>query len=209
MKRITAVFLVLSILLMRNVSYADIDKADAVDIAIDALETHFDVHREDFVHNNLDAVFVIDTENYYGAPTDQPYWKIRFGWGQAYGVAISNEGDVIALQGPGTPYYPISSTVFDNCTPGTPNEKSASQQMVKDIALEALQLQEYDVALDAMEVDIQLVVNEWYMWGEEPVWIVVLSSADEENWYVLLSNEGLVLDIASEGKLFDCSCFLH
>lgn len=209
MKGITVVLLVFLILAVGNVSFADIDKEEAVNIAIDALEMHFDVHREDFIHNNLDAVFVIDTENYYGAPTDQPYWKIRFGWGQAYGVAISNEGDVIALQGPGTPYYPINSTIFDNCTPGTPNEKSASRQMVKDTALEALQLQEYDVTLDTMEVDIQLVDNEWYMWGEEPVWIVTLSSADEENWYMLLSNEGLVLDLASEGKLFDCSCFLH
>ena len=209
MKGITVVLLVFLILAVGNVSFADIDKEEAVNIAIDALEMHFDVHREDFIHNNLDAVFVIDTENYYGAPTDQPYWKIRFGWGQAYGVAISNEGDVIALQGPGTPYYPISSTVFDNCTPATPNEQSASRQMVKDTALEALQLLEYDGALDAVEVDIQLVVNEWYMWGEEPVWIVTLSSADEENWYMLLSNEGLVLDLASEGKLFDCSCFLH
>ena len=209
MKGITVVLLVFLILAVGNVSFADIDKEEAVNIAIDALEMHFDVHREDFIHNNLDAVFIIDTENYYGAPTDQPYWKIRFGWGQAYGVAISNEGDVIALQGPGTPYYPINSTIFDNCTPGTPNEKSASRQMVKDTALEALQLQEYDVTLDTMEVDIQLVDNEWYMWGEEPVWIVTLSSADEENWYMLLSNEGLVLDLASEGKLFDCSCFLH
>ncbi|MDD6050709.1 MAG: hypothetical protein PUC00_05495 [Clostridiales bacterium] len=209
MKRKTVVLLVFLILAIGNVSYADIGKDEAIDIAVDALEMHFDVHREDFIHNNLDAVFVIDTENYYGAPTDQPYWKIRFGWGQAYGVAISNEGDVIALQGPGTPYYPINSTIFDNCTPGTPNEKSASRQMVKDTALEALQLQEYDVTIDTMEVDIQLVDNEWYMWGEEPVWIVTLSSADEENWYVLMSNEGLVLDIASEGKLFDCSCFLH
>lgn len=209
MKRKTVVLLVFLILAIGNVSYADIGKDEAIDIAVDALEMHFDVHRGDFIYNHLDAVFTIDTENYYGAPLDQPYWKIRFGWGQAYGVAISTEGDVIALQGPGTPYYPINSTIFDNCAPGTPDEKTASLQMIKDTAINALQIKGYNVDFGTIEVDIQFVVNEWYMWGEEPVWIVTLSSADEENWCVLLSNEGLVLDIASEGKLFDCSCFLH
>ena len=192
-----------------SVTDEEISKDGAVDIAINALETHFDVLREDFVYEHLDAAFTIDSENDYGAPADQPYWKIRFGWGQAYGVAISKTGEVIALQGPGTPYYPINSTIFDNCTPGTPNEKTASLQKIKDTALEALQLQKGSIELEAAASDIQFVINEWYMWGEEPVWIVTLSVDGTEKWHVLLSNEGIALDIASEGKLFDCSCFLH
>lgn len=186
---------------------AQMTKLDALNIARSALTECFHVSLEELNVKPYDIVFTIDIENEYGAPREVPFWKVGFGYGQAYGAAISADGAVIAVRGPGTPYYPVGSKILDGAVPAVWTMAACSPAEAEKQARKAVADQ--IPAEETLWADCNLVNSPWYMWGEEPVWIVTLTAGAADAWYVLLTQDGTLLDAAAEGKLFDTVCYLH
>lgn len=183
----------------------DIDREQAISQAREAVLSKFSISEETLDQMTTDAIFAADAYNTVGAPTDEPFWTIEFGYGLAYRIYMSRAGEMLGIMGPQTQFIVWGRNVMDGCTDATSGEQDASREQAIAEARNALtEIMNVDAAdVDAMDATAYFFYSDLYAHGSEPVWLVMWSQKGNIAWQVLLGYDASYIDAEPAGKVFD------
>lgn len=186
-------------------SDTDITRNEAIDIAKKSVLAMFSLEEDQLNAMSVDAIFSMDPYNTVGAPSDEPFWEINFGYGLAYRIYMTRTGEMLGVSGPKTEFYPWNCEI----DAGAKAAEVSADCVSTDIAIaearsalgEIMNVPYTD--LDFMEATAKLIYCDLYCNGEEPVWLITWSNHGEVKWNVLLGFDGSYIDAEPAGKLFD------
>lgn len=183
----------------------DLSRDEAVARAREATLAMFSVSPQELDHMPIDAIFSVDAYNTVGAPVNEPFWQVMFGYGGAYRVYMTRNGEMLGIEGPHTQYYFWGSELTHNATPATPGPHDITHEQAIAEANNALTeiMNVSHEEINAMDATTQFLYSDWYCRGDEPVWLVSLSKKGVVQWNVLLGYDGSYIDAEPGGKMFD------
>ena len=184
----------------------DLSRAQAVQQARDAILSKFSISEEELDALTVDAIFAQEAHNLYGAPADEPFWIVEFGYGYAYRVYMTRAGEMLGIMGPQTEFIRWERGILDGATEAVPGVHDAAREVAVQNARSALteimNLSEDEV--QALDAAAKFVYSDLYcLGGKEPVWIVSWSQKGQVLWNVLLGYDGSYMDAEPAGKVFD------
>lgn len=185
----------------------DLTREQAVAHAREALLMMFDINA-DYLNALPAGETVFRAEwNTYGIPEDEPYWTIRIGSGsEGHWVDMTREGRILALSAPGTTQILWGEDILSQSRLVEPGEHDATREQAilasRSPLTELGSFSLTDAEVDAMTATAQLLWNDHYQWGDEPVWIVTWSVEGNPQYQVLLTYDAQFLDAMHYGKLF-------
>lgn len=183
----------------------DLTRNEAVDRAREATLAMFSVSPQELDNMPIDAIFSVDAYNTVGAPVNEPFWQVMFGYGSAYRVYMTRNGEMLGIEGPHTQYYFWGSELTHNATPATPGLHDITREQAIVEANNALTeiMNVTHEEINALDATTQFLYSDWYCRGDEPVWLVTLSKQGVVQWNVLLGYDGSYIDAEPAGKMFD------
>ncbi|MEG0493141.1 MAG: hypothetical protein RR696_08040, partial [Clostridia bacterium] len=183
----------------------DLTREEAVAHARDAVLNMFSISEEELDSMGTDAIFSEDAYNTYGAPKDEPFWIVEFGYGMAYRVYMTRSGEMLGIMGPQTQLIAWGRNIMDGSTEAIPGEHDATReqavQNARSTLTEIINLSYEDA--DALDATAHFLYSDLYCCGEEPVWLVNWSSQGEDRWQTLLGYDASYMDVEPAGKIFD------
>lgn len=183
----------------------DLTREQAVTRAKDAVLSMFSISEAALDAMGTDAIFSVDEYNAYGAPKDEPFWIVEFGYGLAYRVYMTRTGEMLGIMGPQTQLIAWGRNVTDGSTEAIPGEHDATRDQAvlqaRNALTEIMNVPYTDV--DAMDATAYFFYSDLYAKGDEPVWLVVWSNQGQNLWQVLLGYDGSHIDVEPAGKVFD------
>lgn len=185
----------------------DLTRDQAVVRAKEALLAMFDVDA-DYL-NSLplgEAVFRAEW-NIYGIPKDEPYWTIEIGYGaDGHWVNMTHDGQIITLSAPSTGEIAWNEDIFAQSRLVEPSQYDATrEEAIFEARSPLTELGPFSLSyeeVDELTATAQLLWNDHYQNGYEPVWIVTWSHEGEPQYQVLLTYDAQFLDAVHYGKLF-------
>lgn len=181
----------------------DLNRDQAVAHARKVLLDVFDVD-QDYLDSLpvQDAVFSAGY-NQFGLPEDEPFWTIQLGYG--FFAHMTRNGEMLQISA-NTVDIPWGVDIMTSSRFVEPSEYDATREEVTQSSRDALtELGRFcltDAELEAMIPAAQFFWNEYYQFGEEPVWLVTWSLEGEPKYQVLLTYDAKLLDVVHYGKLF-------
>lgn len=94
----------------------DLTRDEAVARAREAVLTMFSIEPAELDQMVVDAIFAVDAYNTVGAPLDEPFWEVDFGYGLAYRVYMTRHGEMLGMMGPKTLFYPWNCAMDEGAT---------------------------------------------------------------------------------------------
>lgn len=187
-------------------SETDVTREEAIGIARKSVLAMFTLEEAQLNEMSVDAIFSIDPYNTVGAPSDEPFWEINFGYGLAYRIYMTRTGEMLGVSGPMTEYYPWNCEIDEGARAANVSSDCVSTDIAITEARSALGeiINVPYTNLDIMEVTAKYIYCDLYCNGEEPVWLITWSDHGEVKWNVLLGFDGSYIDAEPAGKLFDC-----
>lgn len=187
-------------------SETDVTREEAIGIARKSVLAMFSLEEAQLNEMSVDAIFSIDPYNTVGAPSDEPFWEINFGYGLAYRIYMTRTGEMLGVSGPMTEFYRWGCEIDEGAKEAKVSSNCASTDVAIDEAKSALgEIMNIPyTSLDTMEVTAKFIYCDLYCNGEEPVWLITWSDHGEVKWNVLLGFDGSYIDAEPAGKLFDC-----
>ena len=155
-------------------SDTDITRNEAIGIAKKSVLAMFSLEEDQLNAMSVDAIFSIDPYNTMGAPSDEPFREINFGYGLAYRIYMTRTGKMLGVSGPKTEFYPWNCEI----DAGAKAAEVSADCVSTDIAIaearsalgEIMNVPYTD--LDFMEATAKLIYCDLYCNGEEPVWLI-------------------------------------
>lgn len=184
----------------------DLTREQAVARARDAVLAKFSITQEELDAMTVNGIFAQDAYNGYGAPKDEPFWIVEFGYGYAYRVYMTRAGEMLGIMGPQTVFIPWGESVMESAVEAVPGEHDVSYEVAVQEAEDALT----EIMNVSAEMVQQMVAtahffySDRYFGGFEPVWLVTWSLKGENQWQVLLGYDGRYLDAGPAGKILSC-----
>lgn len=185
----------------------DLTRDQAVARAKEALLAMFDIDADYLNSLQLgDAVFRAEW-NTYGIPENEPYWTIEIGYGaEGHWVNMTRDGQIITLSAPSTGEITWGEDILGQSRLVEPSEYDATREEAIFAARSPLtELGGFSLeneAVDQLTATAQLLWNDHYQNGNEPVWVVTWSLAGAPQYQVLLTYDAQFLDVVHYGKLF-------
>lgn len=192
-------------------SETDVTREEAIGIARKSVLAMFTLEEAQLNEMSVDAIFSIDPYNTVGAPSDEPFWEINFGYGLAYRIYMTRTGEMLGVSGPMTEFYRWGCEIDEGAKEAEVSSNCASTDVAIDEAKSALgEIMNIPyTSLDTMEVTAKFIYCDLYCNGEEPVWLITWSDHGEVKWNVLLGYDGSYIDAEPAGKLFDAVLRKH
>lgn len=192
-------------------SETDVTREEAIGIARKSVLAMFTLEEAQLNEMSVDAIFSIDPYNTVGAPSDEPFWEINFGYGLAYRIYMTRTGEMLGVSGPTTEFYRWGCEIDEGAKEAEVSSNCASTDVAIDEAKSALgEIMNIPyTSLDTMEVTAKFIYCDLYCNGEEPVWLITWSDHGEVKWNVLLGYDGSYIDAEPAGKLFDAVLRKH
>ena len=183
----------------------DLIREEAVALARKAVLDVFTVEEAALDSMVIDAIFSIGPTNDYGAPPDEPFWQVDFGYGMAYRVYMTRDGKMLGLSAPQTLYIPWGFDVMEDAMIVEPGHNDATRETAIQNARNALtEVKKIsNDQIESMDATAQFFYSDYYCNGEEPVWLVTWSKVGQPVWRVLLGYDGSLIDVEPAGKFFD------
>ncbi len=183
----------------------DLTREEAVRQAKQAVLSMFSVSEESLDDLVIDAIFSVSESNTVGAPLDEPFWEVDFGYGYAYRIYMTRNGEMLGISGPQTAFYAWNIDIWEGTMEATPSSYDADIETAlhnaSDALTEIMNVPYESVA--AMDAAAKFVYSDLYCFGDEPVWLISWSCQGEVKWNVLLGYDGSLIDVEPAGKLFD------
>ncbi len=183
----------------------DLSREQAISRAREVMLAKFSISPEALDALVVDAIFAEGGYHPFGAPKDEPFWIVEFGYGMAYRAYMTRTGEMIALAGPQTQMIPWGVSPMHEARIATPGEHDATREEAianaRNALTEIMNVSYEDV--DAMDATAYFFYSGFYCHGTEPVWLVLWSSRGETMWQVLLGYDGSYMDAEPASKIFD------
>ena len=183
----------------------DLSREQAVSQARDAVLKKFSISDTELDNLSVNAIFAVDAFNTCGASKEEPFWIVEFGYGMAYRVYMTRNGEMLGMMGPQTLFIPWGRGIMDKSTQAAPGTQDANRDeailAARSALTEIMNVSNSD--METMNASAYFIYSDLYVHGDEPVWVVVWSKHGEDLWQVLLGYDGSYIDAEPAGKLFD------
>jgi len=183
----------------------DLSEVQAIQRAREALCAKYDVTQTDLDSRTIKASFM---NNVLNVPGDEPVWQVEFQDPVqpqfCYRAVMTNTGDMISIAAPNSREIPWGESTLQSSRIAQPQAHDADAYQAIGNARNALtEIAGLSYAeAHGFSPSPQLIYNEFFCHGEEPVWLVIFYGETGPRYKVLLRWNGEYICWASWNREF-------